>query len=153
MEIYLVQHGLAASKDEDPDRPLTPEGEGECERVAAAVAGAGVRPDRILHSGKTRARQTAEIFARALGGIEIDESDGLAPLDDPTAIAGGLAGDERIALVGHLPHLSRLAALLVTGDPETGIVQFRNGGVIALRRTEGGWRVAWVVTPEVAPSR
>ncbi|MDJ0848388.1 MAG: histidine phosphatase family protein [Myxococcota bacterium] len=61
MRVYLVQHGLAKSKDLDPARPLTDAGRDEAERVARAVAAAGVDPALILHSGKSRAEQTAEI--------------------------------------------------------------------------------------------
>ena len=63
MQVYLVQHGLAKSKDEDPERPLTAVGREEVERVARAAAAVAVRPAAILHSGKARAEQTAEIFA------------------------------------------------------------------------------------------
>ncbi len=44
MQVYLVQHGLAKSKEEDPERPLTAAGREEVERVARAAAAAGVRP-------------------------------------------------------------------------------------------------------------
>ncbi len=55
-------------------------------------------------------------------------------------------------LVGHLPHLGRLSALLLTESLEREIVAFRNAGVVCLERQEGGFAVRWILTPElVAP--
>jgi phosphohistidine phosphatase len=83
VRVYLVQHGEAKSEEEDPDRPLTDRGATEVRRVAGVAAGAGsVMVERIVHSGKTRARQTAAVWGEALG-VPIDETDGLAPRDDP----------------------------------------------------------------------
>jgi phosphohistidine phosphatase len=154
MQVYLVQHGLAKSKEEDPARPLTRAGREEVERVARAAAAAGVRPASILHSGKTRARQTAEIFAgqvRPAHGVHAVE--GLDPRDEPQRIRERVEqAHGPVMLVGHLPHLSRLAALLLAGSPEREIVAFRNAGVVCLERQEGRFAVRWVLPPElVAP--
>ena len=64
MELYLMQHGEARAKEEDPDRPLTDAGQATVERVAQRAAGLGLRVDAIYHSGILRARQTAEIVNR-----------------------------------------------------------------------------------------
>lgn len=147
MELYLMQHGEASSKDEDPDRPLTDRGRAEVERVARVAARVDVAPYEVRHSGKTRARQSAEILARALG-VGAREAPGLAPNDDPATTRAEIEGlEEQVALVGHLPHLDRLASLLVAGDPERGVVAFENGGLVALVRDEAGWRVRWIATP------
>lgn len=154
MTAYLIQHGKAASGDEDPDRPLTEEGRREVARVAAHLARTGgPAPSRILHSGKTRARQTAEILGEAAGGgTEVEEADGLAPMDDPADWAKRLEGSEGVALVGHLPHLSRLAGLLLAGDPDVEPVRFRNGGVVAVQREDEGdrWVLVWALVPDLA---
>jgi len=76
--IFLVQHGKAYTEAEDPERRLTPKGIAETEKVARHLAAAGVRPAEIIHSGKTRARQTAEILARHLGA-PVREGEGLGP--------------------------------------------------------------------------
>jgi phosphohistidine phosphatase len=54
--------------------------------------------------------------------------------------------------VGHLPFLSRLASLLLVGDPERTLVRFRMGGIVCLTGgpSTGGWIVAWMLTPELA---
>jgi phosphohistidine phosphatase len=151
MQVYLVQHGMATSKEEDPARPLTPAGREEVERVARAAAAADVRPASILHSGKTRAQQTAEIFAAYLKPAQgVHAVEGLAPRDDPERIRERVdQADEPLMLVGHLPHLSRLAALLLAGAPEREIVAFRNAGVVCLERREGRFAVLWILTPEL----
>ncbi len=155
MHVYLVQHGLATSKEEDPARPLTAAARDEVERVARAAAAAGVRPASILHSGKTRAEQTAEIFAehtKPPDGVHAVE--GLDPLDEPQRARERVAqADSPLMLVGHLPHLGRLAATLLVGTAEREIVAFRNAGVVCLERQEGGsFAVRFILTPElVAP--
>ena len=52
-------------------------------------------------------------------------------------------------LVGHLPFLSRLAGLMVAGDPEQQVVRFRNAVVVGLVRVAEGWIIRCVVPPEV----
>ncbi len=74
MRLYLMQHGKARPKEEDPDRSLSDEGRAEVGRVAGFLAKTDVvRSLPILHSGKTRARQTAEGLARAVEGARVEE--------------------------------------------------------------------------------
>jgi phosphohistidine phosphatase len=54
-----------------------------------------------------------------------------------------------VMLVGHPPHLSRLANLLLTGDPEGGILHFRMAGVVCLSNQPGKWAVNWLVPPDL----
>jgi phosphohistidine phosphatase len=37
-------------------------------------------------------------------------------------------------LVGHLPHLARLAGLLLAGDPDRPVIAFGQGGLVGLER-------------------
>ena len=147
MRLYLVQHGEATSEEEDPERPLTDRGVGDVRRVARLAADAGgVTGARIVHSGKTRARQTAEIWAEALGA-PVEQEEGLAPQDDPAAWASRVAAEERdLMLVGHLPHLARVAGLLLAGDPERPVVSFTPGALAGLERGPAGWSV-WLLLP------
>ena len=154
VRVCLVQHGQALSEDVDPRRPLSPEGRVEVERVASFLASAGVRVSRILHSTKLRARETAEILARHLrpeSGVE--EAGGLEPLADPQPWAERLSqasGD--LMIVGHLPHLSRLASLLLLGRDDVEVIRFRYAGVYCPERGEDGrWRILWAVRPDVLP--
>ena len=145
MRLYLVQHGEAKSEAEDPDRPLTDRGAAYVREVANRATAAGlVKVDRILHSGKTRARQTAEIWGETLG-VKIEAADGLAPNDDASIWAGRLTGQDRM-LVGHLPHLANLTQLLLGGDANQPKVVFRHGDLVGLEQNESG-RWALVVVP------
>ncbi len=153
MKIYLVQHGKAASKEEDPERGLTREGRDETERVARFLAERGVSVGEIWHSEKTRSVQTAEILAGVLTPRpEVLRKDGLAPNDNPDDIAYLLRNIRRPVLVsGHLPFLSRLAGKLLNGDTESGRIAFRNSGVLCLERSdeENRWDLLWYVIPDI----
>jgi len=152
VQVYLVQHGEAKPETEDPARPLTDRGREEVRRVARHAAALGLQVAEIRHSGKLRARQTAEIFAAALAPPHgVQEMDGLAPADATGKARGEVeSASEPLMLVGHLPHLRRLASLLLVGDPEQEIIRFRNGAIVCLVKTEGGWLLQWVLSPELA---
>jgi len=155
MPLYLVQHAAALPKDQDPERPLAPEGRQAAEKVGAFLAARDIRPQRIEHSGKLRARQTAEIMAAHIQPPEgVHEAESLTPLDDVDETIDRLGdGSQDVMLVGHLPHLSRLAAALVTDTEEPPVARFRMGGVLCLEPGEGEddtWVVAWMIVPELA---
>ena len=81
-----------------------------------------------------------------------ETTQGLAPKDSPAFVAD-VVNDwaEDTMLVGHLPNLSRIASLLVTGDADETIVYFQPGTVLCLERGESGrgWTVTWVMRPEL----
>jgi len=140
---YLVRHGEAESEQVAPQRHLTEGGAAEARRIATEAADElGVRPRGVLHSGKARARQTAEIWA-AIVGSDVSEADGLAPNDDPSIWHGRLGAEaDDVMLVGHLPHLERLVGLLVTGDAERTVARFPAGGLVVVDDDGHEWRVA-----------
>ena len=148
MLLYLVQHGEAKSKDDNPDRPLTDEGRREVEAVMLLMMRFGaISASRVLHSGKLRAAETAEIIATKIDA-ESEEVDGLSPNDDPDVWVERLQGTDRdTLLVGHMPHLSRLASRLLCGDPDAALVEFANGGVVCLHGEEGHWALRWSIPP------
>ncbi len=167
MRLYLVQHGEAKSKDEDPERHLTEKGVRDVEKVAAFLKPLGLCAGGVWHSGKARARQTAETLAQAVtaeGGAV--ERPGLAPNDPVEPVKEELAraassrrpevptdrAEADVMIVGHLPFLGKLASLLVAGSESAGVVAFRNAGVVCLERGEGGaWRTTWALIPEILP--
>jgi phosphohistidine phosphatase len=153
MRLYLVQHGDAKLKSEDPERPLSQQGKDDVARVARSVTHAGIEVKQIRHSGKQRAQETAAIMAEHLDPSKgIAAMPGLAPKDDVHPIAEWLQREtESVMLVGHLPFLERLVGLLVTGAPGRTVVQFCQGGVVCLRcdpKTRV-WSVLWAITPEL----
>ena len=153
MNLYLVQHAEAVPKEENPDRPLSEKGRADILKVARHLSmNADIMVRQINHSGKTRARQTAELLAEALEPTEgISDVPDLAPLDDPAVWVSYLADTTRnLMLVGHLPHLSKLATLLLCKDDTKTVVDFQMGGVVCLGRADdGNWSLCWMVTPEI----
>jgi phosphohistidine phosphatase len=152
MFLYLVQHAEAKREEEDPQRGLTEKGLSDIEKTASFAERAGVNVSRIFHSGKTRALQTADVLSRHLKPQKgISQSDGLAPMDDPYLwFKRTMDMDEDVMLVGHLPHLARLADLLLYGDTDKGIIDFRMGCIVCLKRADdGSWSIQWMVTPEI----
>jgi phosphohistidine phosphatase len=153
MKLYLVQHGKAKTKEENSDRPLTEEGKDASEKTACfAAEQAQGSVNAILHSGKTRARDTAAIMASYLCPVKgmIEKKD-LLPNDDPQEWASRLSREkEDIMLVGHLPHLSKLASLLLTGTDKNFPIDFKNSGIVCLQRDDSSnWMLSWAVTPEI----
>jgi phosphohistidine phosphatase len=152
MRIYLMRHGRPVSKEEDPDKPLSDQGRGDVERMAEFLEKGGVRIDEFLHSGKARARQTAEIMASGLNpGVTPVEKQGLSPMDDVNEIAGQINEREKdLMIAGHLPHLANLTSLLVAGSESIPVVGFRQGGIVCLEK--GGrsrWTIVWLLVPEI----
>ena len=148
---YLVQHGEAKSKEEDPERSLTEKGRRDVEKVAVWAVQAGLKVEGIRHSGKRRAAETAEIFAERLNlKKNVTEVSGIAPNDDVEPVANMLEQESHsIMIVGHLPFLNRLAGRLLVVNSEQTVVRFRNGGLVGLSCDAGNWSVALLVPPEL----
>lgn len=156
MTVYLVQHGEAVPEQEDPERPLSSHGAEDIERLAGFLAHQGVSVRRVLHSGKTRARQTAETLATAvLPRGEPVPGEGLKPRDDVKDVARQIEREQGdLLVVSHLPFLAKLAASLITGHEERPCVVFTPGTLVALERTpEGGWAATLVLPPWVLDGR
>ncbi len=159
MMLYLMQHAQALPDAVDPERPLAPEGRAAVERVAARAAQLALPVEHIYHSGKLRARQTAEVLAEALqAGRAVGKLEGLGPKDRAEPLARWLRVETQkqradgLVLVSHLPLLDRLASLLVTGDEEMGVVVIQYAALLALAPKGDGKRFAvqWLLTPELA---
>ena len=151
MPIYFSQHGKSASKDVDPRRGLTPAGAAQVTGVARMLSEAGVSVDVIWHSGKTRASQTAEIFAASLKpDAGVKSRGGIGPLDDVETFAGDLPKDRNEMIVGHLPFMERIVSYLITGDADGRVVVFQNGGVVRL--DWDGERQRWVIGSTMFPN-
>ena len=91
------------------------------------AAAKNVKVSAIFHSGILRAKQTAEILAEHLQVhlADVQQLSGLLPQDDPAIAKAELeAAENPIMMVGHLPHLNRLLALLISGDTESGVMEF-----------------------------
>ncbi len=160
MRLYLVHHGVAVGPDEDARRPLSAVGLAGAARVAGLAAAKGAKPEVVWHSGKLRAKQTAQEFWRACNALaEFAVTRDLQPDDPPQWMRDRLRGETRdIAIAGHFPYLPRLLALLVTGgNPGASIVTqgsslaphgFPINGIVALVTDDEGetWRELWRIS-------
>jgi phosphohistidine phosphatase len=142
--IYLVHHADAVEPGADPQRPLSPAGRAHAETLATEAAARGVKPVAIWHSGKLRARQTAEPFLRLCNPLaEFSAIRGLQPSDPPEWIRDLVIGEVReLMLVGHMPNLPRVLTLLVRGS-EPPVLGFPMHGAIALEPSGGLWVERW----------
>ena len=151
MRVFLMQHGRPVSKEEDPDKPLSDQGRDDVNRMAVFLENCGVRVEEILHSGKTRARQTAEIMGSKLNPHkDTIQKNGLSPMDDVRGITDQINESEKdLMIVGHLPHLAKLTSRLVIGSESPPVVGFQQGGVLCLDNSGGAWIIAWMLVPEI----
>ena len=151
MNIYLVRHGEAVSEKLDPERPLTSSGRQEVQRIGRLAAAKNVKVSAIFHSGILRAKQTAEILAEHLqvNLADVQQLSGLLPQDDPAVVKGELeAAESPIIMVGHLPHLNRLLALLISGDTESGAMELPPATMVCCSNDGPKWTISWTLTPQ-----
>ena len=118
MEIYLVRHGAAYDKEDDPERHLNSDGVSQCHLTGRAVKRLDIQFDLIVSSPIARARQTAEIIAEETGysRAEIKITEKLEPTvlpNETLSYLNDFADVKRILLVGHLPLLGYLASELL----------------------------------------
>jgi phosphohistidine phosphatase len=156
MKLYLIQHGAALAKEVDPARPLSESGLQDVQAMAEFLTGAGIRVERVWHSGKLRAEQTAHLLVKAvLPRGRMEKVGGIGPNDDVAGfVSDADVWEQDILVVGHQPFLSRLVARLVAGDPEHELVQFLPGSVVCLERCEiDRWMLLWMLRPELLVRR
>ena len=152
MSLFLFQHGKSLPAEIDPDKGLSEEGVAEVKHIANVAKRYGIPVQCIRHSGKKRARQTAEIFASALGPVsDVQEISGLNPMDDVADFASTLEGRDNHMLVGHLPFMERLTAYLITGSIDKPVFKFQNGGIVCLDKDPNthSWVIKWVLMPNI----
>jgi len=152
MKLYLVQHGEACSKEENPDRPLTQQGKTDIQRLAKFLNQAGIRVDRVIHSGKLRAAETAELLSIAVApGIEPEINGLINPNDNPKAFDWqSESWDKDMLVVGHLPFMAKLVSHLITGDENRPVTAYQPGTVVCLERDDDAyWKINWMIRPEL----
>ena len=155
MEIYLVRHGAALSKEDDPERHLNSDGVNQCHLTGRALKRLDIGFDLIVSSPKARARQTAEIIAEEVGYLreEIKLTETLVPTsfpNDTMSYLNDFADVKRILLVGHLPLLGHLASELLINTSQISFY-FEPGAVCHINteqpQTFAG-DLCWFLTPE-----
>jgi phosphohistidine phosphatase len=156
MRLYLVQHGAALDRETDPTRPLSDSGRQDVQAMADFLKGAGLRVERVWHSGRLRAEQTAQLLAKVvLPRGKIEKVGGITPNDDVAGfVSDADVWQQDILVVGHLPFMSRLVAGLVAGNPTLEIAGFVPGSVVCLERCEvDRWMLLWMLRPDLLVHR
>ena len=146
MKLLLVRHAIAeeaeafiAAGGADAQRPLTEVGRKKMRKGANRLRALLGRIDVLACSPLLRARETAEIIARACGDPPLVECSSLDYRYPPEAVAdwlGQYPPNYLVAAVGHEPQLGLLAGLLLADAPRP-LIAFRKGGV-ALIEFPGG---------------
>jgi len=152
MRLYLIRHAEAKREEEDPLRPLSDNGRNEIGKVTDYISKFDLKISRIFHSTKLRSKQTAKILAEKLKPqSSVTETDGLHPLDSPNIWRERLDGEtDTTMLVGHLPHLNKLASLLLCGNDKINFVPLHAAGIICLERDQhDNWIIKWMLSPEI----
>jgi phosphohistidine phosphatase len=152
MKLYLVQHGEAYTKEIDPERPLSERGRDDINRLAIFLERAEIHVDRVIHSGKLRAKQTADRLVTAIAPDVEPESSGIInPNDNPKAFDWQSESWSKDTLVvGHLPFMAKLVSHLVIEDENKLITAYQPGTIVCLERINGAnWRINWMIRPDL----
>jgi phosphohistidine phosphatase len=157
MRLLIIRHATAVPRGTpdmpDEERPLTKRGERRFRGAAEGLARLMKRPDTLLSSPLPRARQTAEIAAKAWGKVEVEEEPALAggSYNEIATALSRFPSDSTVAIVGHEPDLSTLLArLLGSSKPER--LAFKKGGAALVdvpgALNEGG-ALVWYMPPRL----
>ena len=157
MKLYLMRHGEAEGVYEGDGPSLSARGESEVSQIGEALSSKKIQLDHIYHSGKLRARQTADIVGNKLSAdIPISEKEGLKP-NDPVSVFAKDLNDEsgNILVVGHLPFVSKLTSYLLAETESELMFNFSPASVSCLEYAHSfGWNLHWLIDPEsVAPNK
>jgi phosphohistidine phosphatase len=148
MELYLVRHGDAVGKDINPECPLSDYGFSEINKtIDYIIKNKEIASSEIYHSGKMRARQTAEIIGNYLTiTVKIKQAKGLKPMDNPENWVENInQRQNNLIIVSHLPLLGNLASGLLKTDSE---IQFDTGTFVCLSNSEENrWKLKWIISP------
>jgi phosphohistidine phosphatase len=135
MDLILWRHAEAVPEREDLDdldRPLTPKGERQAQRMAEWLNHRLAHSTRILVSPALRTQQTAKALDRSFKTVKA-----IAPDASATAVlsvARWPESSEPVLVVGHQPTLGHVAALLLGEVAQSWVI--KKGAVWWLRSRE-----------------
>jgi phosphohistidine phosphatase len=145
-QLWLLRHGEAVPHESKPDhlRELTARGERQSIAAGEGLARLGLEFAACYTSPKIRARDTAKLACQALN-IEPEEADVLSNgfgADDARELMLAHDADARVLVVGHDPSFSQ-----VVHDLTGGTIDFKKGGVAAVRLQPGGGELIALLRP------
>jgi phosphohistidine phosphatase len=159
MDLFLIRHAAALDMPPqgggDAARPLAAKGRRQLTRAVEHLERSGIDFDHLRTSPWLRAVESADLLSDLVHG-ELAVSRHLAEPPGQALLAelDGLARDgaQRVALVGHAPWLSELAAWLVLDDPHSACFwPLEKGGLAWLRGDPrpGGMRARALLPPRL----
>ena len=140
MDLILIRHAEAGERDpnswpDDDLRPVSADGQRKQTAAAEAMRKLGIEFDFLVTSPLLRARQTAEILAQVYAWKEPPLADDALGNDCTVpAVVKLLAKfppSSTVALVGHEPAFSKLAAALI-GRSADARLRLKKSGVIGI---------------------
>ena len=157
MDLFVLRHGKAGQSTDGTDdskRALTGDGKDEIRKTGKWMRQKKFGFDVIATSPLTRAYETAEIIARALGRKErLIVWEELAPGGDLDTIcyhAAQYGEDAAVLLTGHEPLLSMLISRIIAGNDTISII-LAKGGLAKIRNFSFDKRpsgdLQWLLTP------
>ena len=152
MKLYLVQHGECISDKVDPDKPLSDKGTSDIKNLGTFLKAGSIKVEKIFHSSKTRAIQSAKILAEHIcTEKEVQVLNNINPNDPVDNLINELeTWNQDTAIVGHLPYLSKLVSMLVTKNLEKTVVNYIQGSICCLEKNDSGeWSICWMIRPEL----
>jgi len=155
MEIYLMQHGSALPKEQDPEEGLSPDGKASIHASGKALKKMGITFDVMLSSPKKRSKQTASIIAEEVGFppekiIQTEKVKAMTHPEETITIVAEYSGNQRILIAGHLPSVAEVASSLLT-EGSKATIEFERGGCCRIDvedlPTHSG-HLKWYLTPK-----
>lgn len=150
MKLYLARHGAYHLDVVQGLDALTEQGTNDIKQLVSLLKPWQLSVASILHSGKHRAQQTAELLTEAFHSAKPPlVHAGLKPDDDIADIVAEIThSDEDMLIVGHLPFMGRLVSQLLTGNDAQEIVNFQTGTLVCLSQLDKThWMIDWVLAP------
>lgn len=129
MYCLFFRHGIAIERQawdgREEDRPLTEKGSARTRQSGRGVLNLRMTPTHILSSPLARARDTAAILQRLIRPkpkiLIAAELDPAAAPRSLFALLNTFPSDAVVLCIGHEPHLSIAAGILLAGNPCRGL--------------------------------
>lgn len=162
MLLILMRHGIAEDGAPDEARRLTPKGRARVRLMASLLERLDIAPDLVLSSPRVRARQTAEIVAKSLGGsvpLQITEALDFQygwreVAEDLNARLASLDASATVLACGHQPQFGRLVTAAIFGEERD--MDIRKASLAGIRfpgeAALGHGELRFYLTPSTAKS-
>ncbi|HEY5667278.1 MAG TPA: histidine phosphatase family protein [Gammaproteobacteria bacterium] len=143
-QLTLLRHAKSSWDDSrlaDQDRPLARRGLRDAPRMGERLAKRGLRPDLMLTSSATRARETAELVNAQLNdapiALRIEPKIYLATPGELLAVIASVEDAVgSLVVIGHNPGFTQLANMLL---PDLELLNLPTAGVVCIECDIPSW--------------